>query len=312
MDREPAHAPASAATTSATPAGPPDGTGPVVVGANWYRFRPGEQVHHDRVMSVCFIWALDGSGTITSGGERFRLTGRSVLRLPWGHDVGYRADERGPFRLGTVHVVPEHDTSSPVVPRVAHTPDDPLMTAAGRRGERDGRTGSVAVLVPASSDSARRASVLGAYAVERFLADDFDEAVLRALGTLLLAESAPWHEELRRVDDAGRIPAAVTRMTEHVERHLDRALSVREVADAGACSPATAERLFARHTGSSVSAWIRGRRMREAAAMLRGSGLRVGEVARAVGFTDPLYFSRVFRATYGVPPSRYVAGRMRP
>lgn len=287
-------------------------SGPVVVGANWYRFRAGEQVHHDRVMSVCFIWSLEGSGTITSGGERCRLTSRSVLRLPWGHDVAYRADERGPFRLGTVHVVPEHDTSTPVVPRVAHTPDDPLMTAAGRRGGQDIGSGAAPVLVPATSDSARRVAVLGAYAVERFLTDDHDESVFRSLGTLLLAESASWHEELRRTDAAARLPQAVARMTEHVERNLGRTLSVREVADAGGCSPATAERLFARHTGSSVSAWIRGRRMREAAALLRGSGLRVGEVARAVGFADPLYFSRVFRATYGVPPSRYVAGRMRP
>ncbi len=31
-----------------------------------------------------------------------------------------------------------------------------------------------------------------------------------------------------------------------------------------------------------------------------------------VGFADPLYFSWVFRATCGVPPSQYATGQVRP
>ncbi len=39
---------------------------------------------------------------------------------------------------------------------------------------------------------------------------------------------------------------------------------------------------------------------------------RVNEVARRVGYSDPLYFSRVFSASYSVPPSRYASGQLRP
>ena len=31
-----------------------------------------------------------------------------------------------------------------------------------------------------------------------------------------------------------------------------------------------------------------------------------------VGFNDPLYFSRAFRAEHGVPPSQYGHGELRP
>jgi AraC-like DNA-binding protein len=54
------------------------------------------------------------------------------------------------------------------------------------------------------------------------------------------------------------------------------------------------------------------RQLEEAARLLRTTGLRVGEVAGRVGFPDPLYFSRSFRALFSVPPSRYASEQLRP
>ena len=46
-------------------------------------------------------------------------------------------------------------------------------------------------------------------------------------------------------------------------------------------------------------------RIGEAAAMLRNTGLAIGEIAASVGFRDPLYFSRVFKRIKGVSPREY-------
>jgi AraC-like DNA-binding protein len=283
--------------------------GPAVVWANWYQFRSRERIHHDRVMSVCFLWVLGGSGTVRSHGRSFTLDPGSVLRLPWGHDVEYVADDHAPFRLGTVHVVPRYRVDRTVLPLVAHQPGDPLYASPDRSGD-PGR----AVFTPATSAAAQRIAALGRYTVERFDETAVDGAVLRSLGALFIAEADS------AVDTApsgvhpaeGSLPRAIERMTAFVTRNLDRPLSVADVAAAGDCSVSTAGRLFAAHFGTSVSAWVRWARMREAAELLRTSGLRVGEVARAVGFTDQLYFSRVFRREFGVPPSQYGLGRIRP
>jgi AraC-like DNA-binding protein len=292
---------------------------PVVVGANWYRFRAGQRIRHERVMSRCVLWALSGTGTIGSRGTTFPMTPGAVLLLPWAHDVDYRADERSPFRLGTVHVVPHHEPGVPVVPVVAHQPGDPMLDDPARSSS-DRDSAARPVLVPASTEPARRLAILGGYVVDRFSDGPFDEAVFRALGTVLLAEadravSGVLPDPGAGPDDPsqrGSRPEALERMTTFVAKHLDRPLSVQEIADAGGCSPATAERLFARHTGAAVSAWVRSERMREAATLLRTTGLRVGEVAREVGYDDPLYFSRVFRSAFGVPPTRYAEERIRP
>ncbi|WIB76650.1 helix-turn-helix transcriptional regulator [Curtobacterium sp. MCPF17_002] len=298
--------------------------GPAVVWANWYRFRARERIRHERVMSLCFLWVLGGTGTVRSTGRTFTLEAGSVLRLPWDHDVEYVADDHAPFRLGTVHVVPRHRHGPPVLPLVAHQPGDELYRSPDRSGDR-----GVPVSSAASSATARRIASLGRYAVERFGETDVEEPVLRSLGALFTAEAAVITAVTTAASTAsgtasgtsgvaanggadGGVPVALEAMTAFVAQHLDRPLSVAEIAAAGDCSPSTAGRLFTAHLGASVSAWVRDARMREAADLLRTTGLRIGEVARAVGFADQLYFSRVFRAAFGVPPSRYGRDVIRP
>ena len=280
--------------------------GPVVVWANWYRFRSAEHIRHDLVVSVSFVWVVQGSGIIRTGGQEFRLTAHSLLRLPWRHSVEYWADKRSPFSVGTIHVIPRHDRSVPVVPRTAYTADDPLRDDPYRRGPEHRQS---PLLVSNTSPAARNLVTLGSYSIEKFLAGPFDEQVFRSLGNLILAEDSSLGAGEER---AKGTPVILDRMTDYVTANLDRHLSVDDIATAGGCSTVTAERLFARHTGLSVQSWVRGKRMDEAAVLLRTSGLRVNEVARMVGFDDPLYFSRVFRATFSIPPSRYASGELRP
>lgn len=281
--------------------------GPVVVSANWYRFRRSERIHHDRVMSVCFLWALEGVGLLDSSGHKFEVTPSCVLRLPWGHDVTYMADARSPFHLGTVHVVPRHDHADPVMPQVAHLSNDPLFDAKGRADEPHGQRGPR--WMDAASGAGRRVASLGSLTIERLHHRDFNEEIFRALGVLFMDDNANWDRPDQQAPSA---PPAVETMTAYIAQHLAAGLTVADVARAGDCSPATAQRLFGQHIGRSVSAYVRALRMKEAATLLRTSGMQVREVAQTVGFDDPLYFSRVFRRNFGMPPSRYARKQIRP
>ena len=63
-------------------------------------------------------------------------------------------------------------------------------------------------------------------------------------------------------------------------------------------------RQFHAYTGRSPVAYIRDLRMAEAQRLLR-EGTPIKQVAAAVGYEDPFYFMRVFRASAGTPPGRY-------
>jgi AraC-like DNA-binding protein len=282
------------------------GDDPVVVGANWYRFTPGERIVNAHVMSVSFVWIVSGGGEIRAGGHTFAVDAQHVLRLPWHHRVEYHAHTRGPFHIGTLHVVPRHDRSAPVTPRVAFQPGDPLLEDPARRGDSAAFRASVSTMRNAA---ARRITEFGTIAIERLGEGGFDEEYFRALGRLVLAENAGWADTHAQ---QSALPGSLELMMTFIRHHIAEPLSVARVADAARCSETTAQRLFARHTGESMQAWIRRARMREAGSLLRTTGMRVSEVAGLVGYPDPLYFSRAFRRAYGVAPSQFARQTMRP
>jgi len=279
---------------------------PVVVGANRYRFSAGEHIVNPHVMSVSFIWVLSGAGEIVAGGRHFAVDGQHVLRLPWHHAVEYRASARGPFHVGTLHVVPRHSREAAVVPRVAHLPGDPLLHDPAREGDPSEFQPGIS---STRNSAARRIIEFGTIAIERLGEGGFDEEYFRALGRLVLLENHAWADSHAQ---QSTLPGTLEMMMTYIRHHIAEPLTVARVAESARCSETTAQRLFARHAGESMQSWIRQVRLREAASLLTTSGLRVSEVAQLVGYADPLYFSRAFRRAYGVAPSRFAHTALRP
>ena len=59
--------------------------------------------------------------------------------------------------------------------------------------------------------------------------------------------------------------------------------------------------------GDSFIEYLTKKRMERAKQYLRETDLRSGEIALAVGYKDPRYFSYVFKRTQGCTPSEYRA-----
>jgi AraC-like DNA-binding protein len=70
-------------------------------------------------------------------------------------------------------------------------------------------------------------------------------------------------------------------------------------------TPAYACRLFARFGESSPYQFLVRRRMSLAAEWLAHDGVRVGDVARRLGFADPCQFSRAFKRVFGLAPAAF-------
>lgn len=93
-----------------------------------------------------------------------------------------------------------------------------------------------------------------------------------------------------------------------IEQHFsDPALETSGVARAIGVSERYLQRIFSERQ-ETVSAAIRNRRILEAKRLLASRAqlrLSVTQIAYSVGFSDPAYFSRVFRQTTGVSPAQY-------
>jgi AraC family transcriptional activator of pobA len=97
------------------------------------------------------------------------------------------------------------------------------------------------------------------------------------------------------------------RFAERLEHDFRTHHDAAHYADALAVPPAALSRALAEVTGRSTKELVTDRVMLEAARLLRFTDAGVGEVAHAVGFADPLYFSRAFKRHAGAAPMAYRA-----
>jgi AraC-like DNA-binding protein len=58
-------------------------------------------------------------------------------------------------------------------------------------------------------------------------------------------------------------------------------------------------------TGMSPNKYLQEARMQRAAELLLEGELNVSEISYKVGIQDPSYFNKVFKARFGVVPSKY-------
>ncbi len=91
-----------------------------------------------------------------------------------------------------------------------------------------------------------------------------------------------------------------------IQQQPDGEFSLDEASRMVGRSPSTVTRLFKKVTGLSFKQYQTEYRMHQAATMLKAMPNRpVAEIARVLGYEDPLYFSRAFNRYYKCSPSIY-------
>ena len=95
------------------------------------------------------------------------------------------------------------------------------------------------------------------------------------------------------------------------ENYRNSELSVESLCSHLHLSPTYFSTLFKRETGMSFTAYVTEVRMDQAARLLRDTGEKTYLIAEQTGYTDPNYFSYVFKRRFGVTPSKFRAGQSR-
>ena len=91
----------------------------------------------------------------------------------------------------------------------------------------------------------------------------------------------------------------------YIHAHFDEELSLERLSSEFHLGKSALCRRFKMATGRSVGQYILSYRLSCAAYSLATTALSVSEVAHLCGFQSSAYFSRCFRACYGMPPGQY-------
>lgn len=123
---------------------------------------------------------------------------------------------------------------------------------------------------------------------------------------LILGEMA---SALTGATEAGRIPAAahpsVVRAARLLECELTRRWTLTDLASAVNLAPAYLVRLFARQVGLPPIAYLNRLRAEQAGVLLIETDLSVAVIGARVGWGDPTYTSRRFKACFAITPAAY-------
>ncbi|MFF2175842.1 helix-turn-helix domain-containing protein [Lysinibacillus sp. NPDC058147] len=92
----------------------------------------------------------------------------------------------------------------------------------------------------------------------------------------------------------------------YIHRYYMNPLTLDELAELHAMSPKRFSYFFHKHTGFRPIDYLINYRMERASDLLKVSNFPIHDIAISVGYTNPLYFSRVFKKKFGVSPSVYL------
>ena len=98
---------------------------------------------------------------------------------------------------------------------------------------------------------------------------------------------------------------AILKSIEYMHKNYRSPLNVSELARVAHMSESNFYAVFKKQFGSSPISYLNHYRLTLASDMLKQSDAPVKEIAEAVGFTDQLYFSKLFKRTYRVSPREY-------
>jgi len=102
------------------------------------------------------------------------------------------------------------------------------------------------------------------------------------------------------------VPGFFRAILSYIDQHYSESVNVGELCGRFGISRSYLSRLFQTHTGGSFTEYITACRMDSAKRLLAESEtMSIQQIAGLCGFEDQYYFSRVFKATVGVPPSRF-------
>lgn len=232
------------------------------------------------------IFCISGSGWYEIAGRQGQVKAREALLIPRGTPHAYYADESDPWSIHWVHFVGM---------------DADLMLSQLPVGE------NVILTDRHSAEAIERLfvecyeSFAGGFIVHRLI---YCAQVLHHLLGRLFFNNA-CYSPLQRTRHLRTLEPTLT----FLHQNIHRKLTLREIAEHAGLSVSYVSSLFKQQTGMSPMDYLIHLKMQHACALLSLQQKGVHEVAYEIGYTDPYYFSRIFKKVIGASPLHYRENR---
>ncbi|WP_312641148.1 AraC family transcriptional regulator [Hydrogenoanaerobacterium sp.] len=108
--------------------------------------------------------------------------------------------------------------------------------------------------------------------------------------------------ESQMEEDAGSL---VERTKKHVGKNYEKDISLCDIADKMKVHKGYLSRIFKEQTGKNLMQYIVEKKIERAKVLLKDTPMKLGDIAKNLGFTTPQYFCIVFKKNAGLTPQEY-------
>jgi AraC family transcriptional regulator, arabinose operon regulatory protein len=227
------------------------------------------------------IYCIDGAGQLTFRGKDHRVLADSWFVIPAHEAHSYFADDKNPWSIYWVHF-------------------------GGKRADRYKKFYGQ-LMLPGESNSSPKLNRINIFnelitALEIGFSNESLEYANMNLSSLL---ASFFYADTFTSVKGFHSNKPVDRAILFMQRNVYKSLKIREISDYLGFSESHFSKIFRNQTGASPIDYFIHLKMQEAMRLLANNATRVKEVAFALGYEDPLYFSRVFSRHIGMSPAAF-------
>ena len=97
----------------------------------------------------------------------------------------------------------------------------------------------------------------------------------------------------------------ISRTIEYIRTHYQEGISLEKTAEILNITPEYLSMLFKREMGMNFSVFLKEFRISHAKRLLKGTDMKIYEVAQECGYSNSNYFTKVFKEVTGISPAEY-------
>jgi YesN/AraC family two-component response regulator len=110
----------------------------------------------------------------------------------------------------------------------------------------------------------------------------------------------------------GKIDNRLILVNRHIRMYYDKPLCLQDLAELIQCNPVYLSNTYSKVYGISPIKHLQNFKMKRATELLQNSALPVGEIANKLGYVSSSQFASLFKAYYGLTPTKYRRNRNAP
>jgi AraC-like DNA-binding protein len=258
-------------------------------------------------MSNILIYCINGTGWISVDGKKENMTKDQFCFIPAGTPHTYAAGRNDPWTIYWVHYSGEHAERT----LIGYNSGKALAKSLSERkppannGLAPPKRG---IIRQSILNSARREARIRLFD-EIFLSliSEYTEKELEYTTMMLYHFLGSFTHE-KQFAGAGEQPPfedLTSRAITFMKQHLSKKITLEEVANHCEVSVSHFCLLFKRKTSHTPVEFLNNLRIQQACRLLDLTNLNISEISEKLGFSDPFYFSRVFKKSIGQSPRDY-------